>query len=167
MEGLNKLTRKRNEYERIASIRKDNFQVIIPKEETLDSYENYPRFDELTDQMDQLSEEIMILRGRLQKTNYETMVTIEGEEREFSLGKLLLEIEKLANDLKLIASLKSGRGYLGIERRRITKTDEEQKEVFQKTDLELEKMIKELEDKKLKYELIRSKTNATTHLLEL
>ena len=53
----------------------------------------------------------------------------------------------------------------GIDRRRISKTEEEEKEVEQLKDFELADQINALERKKINYENILEEKNATTQLL--
>lgn len=58
------------------------------------------------------------------------------------------------------------RDSFGFRRRRIATTEEEEKEVAQLTDLQLEVLIKQLEERKLKLENILEIHNANTQLIE-
>lgn len=164
--ALKELKNLRNELKRKLNLRKDNFTVIIPKRSELKDETNYVNFDEITDEILNLVCEISQIRERIQKTNLTTTVKINDGKTEISLAILKLFIDDLRSELAQIQVLTRGNRLFSFDRRKITTTDEEEKEVAQKSDLQIEEIIKQLEEKKTEYENLLEFTNATTELVE-
>lgn len=153
----------RNELKRKLKMRQDNFIVIIPKDSNLEQEKDFIPFPKITEEINELMRKISVLREGILKTNINTMVNLE--EKKISLAMLKLLIDDTRSALAQLESI-NDKGIFGYDRRRrITKTEEEEKEVEQLSDLELEKMIKSLEEKKNKFENLLEFTNTNTDLL--
>ncbi len=167
--ALKKIRKLRNELKRKIKIRKDNFHVIIPKNKTLEDIKQNPNeykiidIQKISDELNEITRKITDLREQILKTNVTTMAEVEGET--ISLSKLKLLIDDMRSELAQLEGIDE-RGYLESRRRKIKTQEEEEKEIPQLTDLELEKLIKDIEEKKINYENILEYMNATTELVE-
>ena len=155
----------KNELKRKLKIRKDNFIVIIPKDASIedmkklgDTNREFVSFEDITENIDSIVRELRNLSERILITNINTIVEINGEE--VSLAKLKLMVDDKRSELAQLESINEH----GIfdQRRRISTTEEEEKEVSQLTDLELETMKKTLESEKNELESLLEFTNANT-----
>ncbi|MBD3227379.1 MAG: hypothetical protein GF329_04250 [Candidatus Lokiarchaeota archaeon] len=161
--ALKKIRTLKNELSRLIAIRKKNFYVIIPKNVSIEDADIEIRFNEITDRIDKTLNEIAILRERLLRTNINTYVEIDGEKVSLSLLKLL--VDNVRSELAQIQSIKNSGYSFTSRQRRISTTDDEEKEVAQLNDLELENKVKELEKQKLALEKKLEYKNATTKLV--
>lgn len=154
---------------RLIDIRKDNFNVIIKKDETLDKARKLFKerkiadFFEVTEKVKSLKGRITDLRERILNTNINTFVEVNGEKT--SLSRLFLLIGNIKSDLKELESI-NARGFLSSRSRKISTTKEEEKEVEQLSDLELEEMKSAHEDEKTELQNLLEFSNANTELLE-
>ena len=152
---------------RLIDLRKNNFRVVIKKDETLDearkSFKDLKivEFGSISEKINRVVLEITDLRERILRTNVKIEVQV-GDDK-VSLAKLILLINDAKSELKQLSSLKER--SLFDRKRKIAKTDEEEKEVDQLTDLELEELVTALEDKKSELQYLLEEANALTELV--
>lgn len=153
----------RQELKRLIKMRNKHFVVVIPKESNLEDVEGIISFGDLTKRMKDLMSRISLIREKILITNINTLVNLN--EGEISLALLKLRIDDTRSELAQLQNLDDDRSFSFDSRRRLRKTEEEEKEVRQLNDLQLEALIKELEDKKRVFEDVLESANATTELL--
>lgn len=164
--GLKKIRQYKNELKRKIKMRKENFFVIIPKGgkiEDISNNENFVEFDKISEEIKALAEKISVLREKIMNTNVQTIVTVENND--ITLAKLKLLIDDIRSELAQLDAINE-RDIFGSRRRRIATTEEEEKEIAQLTDMQLETLILQLEDKKMRLENILEVQNANTQLVE-
>ncbi len=168
--GLKQIKQFKNELKRKIKIRKENFSVIIPKDNTLNEFKRnikenveFVEFSKISEDIDKISGEISDLRERIMKTNINTIIEVNGDT--ITLSKLKLLIDDLKSKLAQLEVI-NDKDYFGVRRRRIATTEEEEKEVAQLTDLQLDELIKQIETDKITLENILETKNATTQLIE-
>ena len=164
--GLKKIRQHKNELKRKIKMRKENFFVIIPKDgkiEDISNNENFVEFDKISEEIKALAEKISVLREKIMNTNIQTIVTVENND--ITLAKLKLLIDDIRSELAQLDAINE-RDIFGSRRRRIATTEEEEKEIAQLTDMQLETLILQLEDKKMRLENILEVHNANTQLVE-
>ena len=90
---------------RLYRLRADTFNVLETKSAEVD-------YDQLTDEINTLVDEVRQLKTRIHKTNANTMVTVD--DKELSIQELILLIADLRSDLSRLEELKPrGAVYLG------------------------------------------------------
>lgn len=164
--GLKKIRQHKNELKRKIKMRKENFFVIIAKDgkiEDISNNENFVEFDKISKEIKALAEKISVLREKIMKTNLKTIINVENVD--ITLAKLKLLIDDIRSELAQLGTINE-RDFFGSRRRRIATTEEEEKEIAQLTDLQLETLILQLEDKKISLENILEVKNANTQLVE-
>ena len=167
--ALKQIKHLKNELKRKIKMRKENFFVIIPKNGKLEDFKNsdetikFVDFNKVSEEINIIAKKISTLRERIMKTNIQTIVNVENDE--ITLAKLKLLIDDIRSELAQLDGINE-RDIFGSRRRRITTTEEEEKEVSQLTDIQLEKLISQLEEKKMKLENILEVQNANTQLVE-
>lgn len=151
-------------------MRRENFFVVIPKDSTLeDLKENveevskFVNFENISEEINVIAEKISNLRERIMRTNIHTEIDVD--DRTMTLSRLKLVIDDIRSELAQLDTINE-RDSFGFRRRRIATTEEEEKEVAQLTDLQLEFLIKKLEERKMKLENILEIHNANTQLIE-
>ncbi len=166
---LKKIKQLRNELKRKIKIRKENFFVIIPKESTIEDFKKeqdneteFVDFDKISKNIKEISNEITNLRVKIIKTNINTFVDVDGVS--ITLSRLKLRIDDIRSELAQIEGINEENYY--EFRHRITTSEEEEKQVAQLTDLKIEKLIKKLEEEKIKLENLLEISNANTQLIE-
>jgi len=162
----------KNELKRKLKIRRDNFNVIIPKDVTLEDMKKlgekfekdreFVSFDSITEKIKNIVKELRELSECILITNINTKVEFNGEK--VSLAMLKLMVDDKRSELAQLETINE-RGIFD-RRRRISTTEEEEKEVSQLTDLELESMKKTLELEKNALESLLEFTNANTELIK-
>jgi hypothetical protein len=162
--ALKKLRTLKNELNRLINIRKENFYVIIPKDIEVKDADIEIRFNEITDRINKVLNDICNLRENLLRTNINTHIEIDGDQ--ISLSHLKLKVDSVRSELAQVQNIKnSGYSFGSSRRRKIISTEDEEKEVSQLNDLELENMISDLDNKKLDLEKKLEFMNATTDLI--
>ncbi|KKM05361.1 hypothetical protein LCGC14_1754910 [marine sediment metagenome] len=164
--GLKQVKQLKNELKRKIKMRQDNFYVIIPKDgklEDISGNDRFVSFENVSGEIKIIAEKISVLREKIMKTNIQTIVNVENAD--ISLGKLKLLVDDIRSELAQLASVKE-RDIFSSRRRRIATTEEKEKEIAQLTDMQLEALILQLEDKKMKLENILEVDNANTQLVE-
>ena len=164
--GLKKIRQHKNELKRKIKMRKENFFVIIPKGgkiEDISNNENFVEFDKISEEIKALAEKISVLREKIMNNNIQTIVTVENND--ITLAKLKLLIDDIRSELAQLDAINE-RDIFGSRRRRIATMEEEEREIAQLTDMQLETLILQLEDKKMRLENILEVHNANTQLVE-
>jgi len=168
--ALKQVKQLKNELKRKIKMRRENFFVVIPKDSTLeDLKENveevskFVNFENISEEINVIAEKISNLRERIMRTNIHTEIDVN--DRTMTLSRLKLVIDDIRSELAQLDTINE-RDSFGFRRRRIATTEEEEKEVAQLTDLQLEVLIKQLEERKLKLENILEIHNANTQLIE-
>nr|MDO8110366.1 hypothetical protein [Candidatus Sigynarchaeota archaeon] len=171
--ALKKLKILQNELTRLETIRQEGFSVTIPKTMKLDDVMKNPGdfkiipFAEITAKIGKLATEISGLKEQLQKTNVTTIlpVRVDGFDGEITLARLKLMVDEFRSELKQMDTLKRGRVFFPAARKMLTSEDEE-KTVDQLDTLEIEAMIKQLDDRKRALEDVLEKANFETRLVD-
>ena len=168
--ALKQVKQLKNELKRKIKMRRENFFVVIPKDSTLeDLKENveevskFVNFENISEEINVIAEKISNLRERIMRTNIHTEIDVD--DRTMTLSRLKLVIDDIRSELAQLDTINE-RDSFGFRRRRIATVEEEEKEVAQLTDLQLEVLIKQLEERKLKLENILEVHNANTQLIE-
>ncbi len=168
--ALKQIKQLKNELKRKIKMRKENFFVVIPKESTLEGFKeqnaketNFVDFEKITSEINELSEAISNLREKVLKTNISIQVELDG--KSVTLSRLKLMIDDIRSELAQLDGINE-KDIFGSRRRRIATSEEEEKEIIQLTDIELEKRIIILEERKIKLENILETQNATTQLVD-
>jgi len=166
--ALKQIKQFKNELKRKIKMRKENFFVIIPKNRKLEDIRNkeeakFVDFNKISGDINTIAKDISNLREKVLKTNIQTIVNVENDE--ITLARLKLVIDDIRSELAQLDSVNE-RDIFGSRRRKITTAEEEEKEVAQLTDIQLENLIKQLEEKKMKLENILEVLNANTQLVE-
>ena len=159
----------KNELKRKLKIRRDNFNVIIPKDVTLEGMKKlgekdreFVSFDSITEKIKNIVKELRELSERILITNINTKVEFNGER--VSLAMLKLMVDDKRSELAQLETINERSIF--DRKRKISTTEEEEKEVSQLTDLELEAMKKTLELEKNTLESLLEFTNANTELIK-
>lgn len=159
----------KNELKRKLKIRRDNFNVIIPKDLTLEDMKKlgekdreFVSFDSITEKIKNIVKELRELSERILITNINTKV--EFNDEKVSLAMLKLMVDDKRSELAQLETINERSIF--DRKRRISTTEEEEKEVSQLTDLELEAMKKTLELDKNALESLLEFTNANTELIK-
>ena len=171
-EALQERKHLKEQITRLYALRNENFKVLINKDISIEEAKKEPKkhriivFEDITKEIDEGWLKEINLRESILKTNLSTTIDfpsdiIEGLSGEMSLAKLKICYDKIVGDLKSLMSLKSDRMY---DPRRIISVDDQQKAVPQLDDLEIEKMLQDLEAKKRKISKILDLANAKTEL---
>ena len=153
----------RQELRRLIKMRNKHFVVVIPKESNLEDVEGIISFGDLTKRLNDLMSRISLLREKILITNINTEVDLNGGK--VSLALLKLRIDDIRSELAQLQNLDDVRSFSFDSRRRLRKTEEEEKEVRQLNDIQLEALIKGLEDQKRAFEDALEKANSITELL--
>lgn len=168
--ALKQVKQLKNELKRKIKMRKENFFVVIPKESTLESFKeqntketNFVDFEKISGEINEILEKISNLREKVLKTNIRIQVELDG--KSVTLSRLKLMIDDVRSELAQLDGINE-KDIFGSRRRRIATSEEEEKEITQLTDIELEKRIKTLEERKIKLENILETQNATTQLVD-
>ncbi len=159
----------KNELKRKLKIRKDNFIVVISKDVSIedmkksgDSNREFVGFEDITENINSIIKVLRELSERILITNINTIVEINGEKVSLAMLKLLVDDKR--SELAQLESINEQ--GLFDKKRRISTTEEEEKEVAQLTDLELETMKKTLESEKNTLESLLEFTNANTEIIK-
>ncbi len=166
--ALKTIKQMQNELKRKIRLREDNFNLIIPKELTIQEYkkkcleENIKivDFHKISEEINELLNNIIDLREKLLKTNINTIIEFNG--KKISSAKLKLQIDNIRSELSHFENINEEYSY----KKKLRKVDEEEKKINQVSDLELENIVIELEKKKISMENKLETSNATTELLE-
>ena len=165
-QGLKEIRSFKNELKRLIKIRKENFYIIIPKEQKIEEAQKEIEFNTITDEIKDLSHKISVLREKILKTNINTKIEIDNNTISISLLKLM--IDDLRSELAQIQNLNDDSSSWSLRssgrRRQISTKELEEKEVPQLNDMGVEKIVKELEEKKNHYEGILDKINNKTEI---
>jgi len=167
--GLKQIKQFKNELKRKIKMRKENFFVIIPKSGELEDFKannktiKFVDFKNISEEINNIAKRISTLREKIMKTNIQTIVKVENNE--ITLANLKLLVDDIRSELVQLDGINE-RDIFGSRRRRISTTEEEEKEVTQLTDIQLDNLISQLEEKKMKLENILEIQNANTQLVE-
>jgi len=167
--GLKQIRQLKNELKRKIKMRKENFFIIIPKSEELEDFKTdnktikFVDFNNISGEINNIAKRISTLREKIMKTNIQTIVNVENDK--ITLANLKLLIDDIRSELAQLDGINE-RDIFGSRRRKISTTEEEEKEVAQLTDIQLDNLISQLEEKKMKLENILEIKNTNTQLVE-
>ena len=167
--GLKQIRQLKNELKRKIKMRKENFFIIIPKSEELEDFKTdnktikFVDFNNISGEINNIAKKISTLREKIMMTNIQTIVNVENDK--ITLANLKLLIDDIRSELAQLDGINE-RDIFGSRRRKISTTEEEEKEVAQLTDIQLDNLISQLEEKKMKLENILEIKNTNTQLVE-
>lgn len=163
-DGIKVLKEKRNELQRLITLQREKFTVLVPIDKASVKECQDPNiifFGDIEKQILDLKREIANLRFSLDSVGHVTRVSIDGNE--VTLSYLRLMVEEARADIDRIQSLKQKESMFGERRRRLT-ADDKEREINQLTDRELEELTQEKIRIKNRFDSILEKTNVNTEL---
>ena len=147
--ALQELKIMQSKLSRLQILRRETFNVLEEKEVEVD-------FEEISEEIKQLTKDIRDLKVRIAKTNNLTFFDLEGEK--INIQELILRIGDLRNDLYQLEILKPrGPVYLG---------GQAVEYISQKKQDEMAQLISEVEERKANLDKLLQSKNWATDLLE-
>ncbi len=165
-DGIKALKEKRNELQRLITLQKDKFTVLVPIDkksidECINDDPNIILFKDIETKIQALKRDIANLRFSLDKTAHETTCKCNG--KDVTLSYLRLLVEEARADIDRIQSLKQKDTLFSNRRTRLT-VDDKEREMNQLTDQQLEDIIQEKIRVKNSLDSLLEKTNVNTPL---